>query len=246
MREIIGNTVVFVIIYILFMLPTYYLPYLGSNSFSLSAIGVAVGAGINPVFWLHLASLMVLAFVAWFRGILIDKKWLTIFPVLATVFDMAPVLSSIPLVPTVMHLLAIIQGVVGTPAVIAPSQVNYKPPRRIQVDSNVPPPALDTPRAILLCISGTLQGRQFPVNKKVYRIGASSKNDLVIAKDDYVSRNHAYLRYEQGSLWLTDQRSRNGTFLNKNRLKDVPLRVNMGDQIQLGNSTFEVIRARGR
>jgi hypothetical protein len=55
-----GNAVVFVILYILFMLPTYFLPYLGSNSFVLSAAGVAAGAGINPAFWPHLGSLIVL------------------------------------------------------------------------------------------------------------------------------------------------------------------------------------------
>jgi hypothetical protein len=117
-----GNAVVFVILYILFMLPTYFLPYLGSNSFVLSAVGVASGAGISPAFWPHLGSLIVLVVVAWFRGALVGKNWLIIFPILAAVFDLVPGLSSIPLVPTVMHLLAIILGVVGVPATAASSR----------------------------------------------------------------------------------------------------------------------------
>ena len=116
--KFLGNAIVFVVLYILFMLPTYYLPYLGSNSAGLNALGVAANAGMNPMFWLHLASLIVLVVLAWIRGALVDKKWLVIFPILATVFDLVPGLSSIPLIPTIMHLLAIILGVVGGKATI--------------------------------------------------------------------------------------------------------------------------------
>ena len=120
--KFLGNAVVFVVLYMLFMLPTYYLPYLGSNSAVIGAIGVAADAGVNPVFWPHLGSLIVLVVVTWFRGVFVDKKWLIIFPILATVFDLAPGLNSIPLIPTVMHLLAIILGVVGVKATIPATQ----------------------------------------------------------------------------------------------------------------------------
>ncbi len=108
-----GNAVVFVILYILFMLPTYFLPYLGSNSAMGAALGAAADAGINPAFWAHLGSLIILIVIAWFRGTFVGKKWLIIFPILAAVFDLMPGLSLIPLVPTIMHLLAIILGVIG-------------------------------------------------------------------------------------------------------------------------------------
>ena len=124
MKQILGNAPVFVILYILFMLPTYYLPYLGSNSFLLNAAGVAAGVGFNPAFWPHLGSLIVLIVLAWFRGSLMGKTWLVIFPILALVFDLVAGLSSIPLVPTVMHLSAIILGVVGTPAVAVPRETS--------------------------------------------------------------------------------------------------------------------------
>ncbi len=117
--KIFGNSVVFVLLYILFMLPTYYLPYLGSNSAVLNTAGMAVDAGMNPAFWLHLGALIVLMVVIWFRSVLIDKKWLVIFPVLATVFDLVPGLSLIPLVPTAMHLCAMIIGVSGAKAVVS-------------------------------------------------------------------------------------------------------------------------------
>ncbi len=111
--KFLGNTFVFVVLYLLFMIPTYFLPFVGSNSAVVGAMGAAADAGINPAFWLHLGSLLGLITASWFRGALIAKQWLIIFPILATVFDLMPGLNIIPLVPTVMHLLAIILGVVG-------------------------------------------------------------------------------------------------------------------------------------
>lgn len=120
--KFLGNAVVFVILYVLFMLPTYYLPYVGSNSAAINTLGVAAEAGMNPAFWVHLGSLIILVVVAWFRGAFVDKKWLIIFPIVAAVFDLVPGLSLIPLVPTVMHLLAIILGVVGVKAAVPVTQ----------------------------------------------------------------------------------------------------------------------------
>jgi hypothetical protein len=130
MKKFLGNAAVFVILYILLMAPTYYLPYLGSNSAVIGGLGqIAAGvgdvsplAGINPAFWPHLGALILLIVITWFRGAFVDKKWLIIFPILAAVFDLAPALNFIPLVPTVMHVLAIILGVAGTKAAVPAAQ----------------------------------------------------------------------------------------------------------------------------
>lgn len=115
-KKALGNAPVFVVSYLIFMLPTYFLPYLGSNSAIVGALGAAAGVGVNPATWFHLAAMLVLCFLCWVRGANIGKGWLLIFPILAVVFDFVPGFSSIPLVPTVMHLLAIILGVTGTAA----------------------------------------------------------------------------------------------------------------------------------
>ena len=116
LMKVLGNVAMFVLLYIVFMIPTYVLPYLGSNSSVLNTAGQASGAGMNPLLWLHLGALIALIVITFFRGTLVDKKWLVIFPILATVFDLVPVLSFIPLVPTVMHLCAIIMGVASQKA----------------------------------------------------------------------------------------------------------------------------------
>jgi len=116
--KILGNAAVFVITYVLLMLLTYYLPYLGSNSAVIGGVAATAGT-VNPAFWVHLGCLVGLVVITWFRGVLVDKKWLIIFPIVALVFDLAPVVNNIPLVPTIMHLLAIILGVAGVSTVKA-------------------------------------------------------------------------------------------------------------------------------
>jgi pSer/pThr/pTyr-binding forkhead associated (FHA) protein len=66
---------------------------------------------------------------------------------------------------------------------------------------------------------------------------------LRISEDDSVSGEHAYLRYEKGGLFLFDQGSRNGTFLNEQRVTGTPFMVRHGDRIRLGESLFEVAGA---
>lgn len=105
-----GNNIVFVIIYLVFMGPTYFLPYLGSNSSIVNAAGVAMEQGLNPATILHFICLAVLIVVTWFRGTLVKAQWIVILPVIASVFDMAPGLSLIPMVPTIMHIFALIKG----------------------------------------------------------------------------------------------------------------------------------------
>jgi len=78
----------------------------------------------EPSFWLQVFILVALIALAWTRGTVVGKKgWLCVFPALALVFDIVPLLSMIPLIPTVMHLFAIILGVSAerpVPGVAAP------------------------------------------------------------------------------------------------------------------------------
>lgn len=108
--RIVANGPTFAILYILAMIPTYILPYMGSNSATLSVAGAATGYGFYPLFWVHLAFLLILCVLAYCRGTLVAKVWIVILPILALIFDLVPGLNIIPLVPTVMHLIAVIVG----------------------------------------------------------------------------------------------------------------------------------------
>ncbi len=105
-----ANVVLYVVFYIVLMIPTYILPYFGSNSILLAGIAAETDF-INIPFWAHLFFSVLLMALTRFHGGIINKKWLIIFPVLAGVFDLVPGVRAIPLVPTIMHLTAIIIGV---------------------------------------------------------------------------------------------------------------------------------------
>ena len=122
LRQLTNNTATYVVLYVLFMIPTYMLPYMGSNSSVVQGMAIAgsniEGSGsVRALWYVHLGFLLVLCLLAYLRGPVMNKKWLPVFPSLAIVFDLIPGLNFIPLIPTVMHLCAIIMGVSGTRSV---------------------------------------------------------------------------------------------------------------------------------
>jgi len=109
--KFVANTVMYVVGYTVLMVPTYILPYMGSNSLLINSAAAVAGAGVFALLLIHLAFLGALVLLAWARGKLIGKGWLVGLPIAAAMFDIVPGLSLIPLAPTVFHLAAIIVGV---------------------------------------------------------------------------------------------------------------------------------------
>jgi len=66
-------------------------------------------------------------------------------------------------------------------------------------------------------------------------IGRSSENDLVITGDLMVSRNHAILYFDEGSVLIEDLNSANGTFVNGNRISTI-IKLDEYDILKVGNS----------
>lgn len=69
-------------------------------------------------------------------------------------------------------------------------------------------------------------------------IGRSSEAGLVLA-DAEVSRRHARLETEGGRIYVRDLGSRNGTFLNGDRL-DAAIEVRVGDSIDIGATRLQI------
>jgi Mg-chelatase subunit ChlD len=117
-------------------------------------------------------------------------------------------------------------------------------PRRTQVGGyNFPVPAKGNPTAILIGLSGPFDGQQFPVEKESFYIGAGDECDLSIPEDDYVSARHAYLHFERGSLFVFDQNSQNGTFVNEEPVTDKGVALTLGDRVRFGVSAFEIAKS---
>lgn len=68
--------------------------------------------------------------------------------------------------------------------------------------------------------------------KSSIRIGRASDNDIVLANDQ-VSKYHATMTFQSGAYTISDEQSRNGTYLNGQRISIS--RVSPGDIIRLAN-----------
>jgi DNA-binding NtrC family response regulator len=71
-------------------------------------------------------------------------------------------------------------------------------------------------------------------------IGRDADTDMQLG-DGSVSRRHASLEMRQGHAILTDLASRNGTFVNGERLGHEPRRVTRGDEIALGAARVALV-----
>lgn len=94
------------------------------------------------------------------------------------------------------------------------------------------------PNPVLICTEGALKGRRFDPPAGGLDIGRAEENHVVIG-DDGVSRFHARVLYDNGSLWLQDAGSRNGIFVNGNRLTGHRA-LKVGDTITIAQHVFEV------
>lgn len=96
---------------------------------------------------------------------------------------------------------------------------------------------------VLLCTGGLLDGQRFSVPEGGLQIGRSKDNDVVI-DDDGVSRFHVRLLYDNGSLWIQDAGSRNGVFVNGQRVTDHRA-LKVDDVITIDQHEFTVQWANG-
>jgi two-component system cell cycle response regulator len=90
-------------------------------------------------------------------------------------------------------------------------------------------------RACLTILTGSMSGQLFKVKKGALMIGRSPHVELRL-EDDGISRNHARIRSETGRAWVEDMGSRNGTFVNGERIT-VVVELKDGDKIQVGRGT---------
>jgi pSer/pThr/pTyr-binding forkhead associated (FHA) protein len=74
--------------------------------------------------------------------------------------------------------------------------------------------------------------QMIPLEKKVTRLGRQLDNDIVF-HEEFVSRFHAEIRYEDGKYVLYDNHSTAGTFVNSMRVERCVL--NSGDIISFSS-----------
>ena len=111
---------------------------------------------------------------------------------------------------------------------------------RTSVGFAFPVPSQGRPAAVLRGVSGPARGRQYGIEQTTYRIGSDESNDLQLS-DNYLSHKHASIKYDRGSLYLSDNGSSNGTSLNDVKLDQTARVLSPGDRIRVGKSTLELV-----
>lgn len=113
-----------------------------------------------------------------------------------------------------------------------PSSTVVLDPKAFETSKSPPPPSPPKARVKVLLATGDVFDRELSANET--QIGKGPRNDIVIA-DPAVSTAHAAIRIHEGKFTLTDLGSRNGTYVNGERIEGTrPL--NHGDVIAIGLS----------
>lgn len=81
-------------------------------------------------------------------------------------------------------------------------------------------------------------GHKYAVSPKGLRIGRAPDNDIVIPHER-VSRLHSTVYGVQGVIFIRDEVSKNGTYLNSKRIT-APMPLRPGDQIRIGDAVLNV------
>ena len=91
----------------------------------------------------------------------------------------------------------------------------------------------------LTVVSGVHKGRQIPVTASEFLIGRGTHCHLRPVRED-VSREHCAIVCRDGSVFLRDLESRNGTILNRRKLVEGEVPVADGDEFEVGPLRFLV------
>ena len=90
----------------------------------------------------------------------------------------------------------------------------------------------------LTVTQGPLEGTTIPLGSAPVTIGRAPTSTLVI-DDDFCSARHARVYREEGTLWIEDLGSTNGTFIDGARLYE-RVEARVGTRIRLGATEVEV------
>lgn len=99
--------------------------------------------------------------------------------------------------------------------------------------------APEAPRSLLLT-GGPLVGTILPLGSAPIVIGRSPASTLVL-EDEYASSRHARLQPSSEGWWIEDLGSRNGTYVDDERLSE-PRLLKAGDVVRIGQTTLELVR----
>lgn len=96
------------------------------------------------------------------------------------------------------------------------------------------------PTLVLKRSDNDSQEEIFEVDNQIL-VGRSRKCDILL-DDCLVSRSHALFQFKESTLFLTDLTSRNGTYVNQERIHELALKP--GDEIKIGHSQLTYLSSK--
>lgn len=80
-------------------------------------------------------------------------------------------------------------------------------------------------------------GYCYPIAKPLCRVGHDQANDVALVDDDSVSRFHAQIAWQDGEFVIRDLGSKQGTWINGERLEG-DYSLFPGDQVRIGSTSL--------
>ena len=96
----------------------------------------------------------------------------------------------------------------------------------------------DTPWGWLEHRGGNFKGQRLALKPAIVTIGRGEDNDIWL-DDDLVSRHHAELAWDNGTIYITDCGSMNGVLLNGKRIRDCAT-IQPGELLEIGSHRFQL------
>ena len=93
-------------------------------------------------------------------------------------------------------------------------------------------------------VSGPLSGQQFQIKADGDYIGRDGGSAQIVIGDPRISKRHLWIGVKGGRVVITDQNSRNGTFVNGRRLTSGQAHhLHDGESVRIGTSEFRIMIA---
>lgn len=96
-------------------------------------------------------------------------------------------------------------------------------------------------RLVVLSSPSIEPGTDFRIDSAPLTLGRASQNDVALDGDDFASARHARIEPRSDGIWLEDDGSTNGTFVNGTRLT-APRRLAPGDVVRIGETDLRYER----
>lgn len=113
------------------------------------------------------------------------------------------------------------------------------PPSAVPGPTGAPPSAGRVgPEKLVVVSPQDKKGAEFALSEEV-TVGRAGGCGVLLPDDTFVSQLHARVFRRDGSLFVEDLGSTNGTFLNGRKVT-APVSIRKGDRVQFGRTTFEV------